>query len=257
MVNSRAAMPDGGRLTIETAVEAGIPGGSGAGTPGQRVRLRVTDTGCGMSPEVASRAFEPFFTTKGPGVGTGLGLSTVYGAVKEAGGEIGIVSSPGAGTTIQVLIPAIDTAPASTPSAPSAADGAAPPPGGDETILVVEDDAPLRELIDRTLSRAGYRVVSAPSADEAIRLVETRYLRLDALLTDVVMPGRSGCQLAELFRLAHPELPVLLMSGYPTGPLPGGTELPAGTPLIRKPFTGPDLLARLREVLNGSRAIPH
>jgi CheY-like chemotaxis protein len=241
-------MPQGGRLTLRTARSpAPDPGG-----PDRPVQLEVIDSGCGMPAEVVERAFEPFFTTKGPGGGTGLGLSTVYGAVTEAGGEIAILSTPGSGTTIRIRLPAAPSAAASGPQTPVArpATDHADARGHGETILLTEDEDDLRELLHRTLSDAGYRVIDHASPAEALKTAADQTLPLDALVTDVIMPGMSGPQLAERIRHDRPVLPVLFMSGYTAGSLPSSTPLPPGAPLIRKPFTRRALLDRLRVLLD-------
>jgi PAS domain S-box-containing protein len=246
VVNSRGAMPDGGRLRIETA---NLPPGAGAerpGTEGERrlVSLVVTDTGSGMSPEVAQRAFEPFFTTKAPGQGTGLGLSTVYGAVKDAGGEVMLRSEPGTGTSVTVLLPAaqdaVTRAPAGLP---------APPDGTGQAILVVEDDDAVRNVVTRMLTRGGFRVITAATPKEALEISANPSVHIDALLTDVVMPEMSGVQLAERIREDRQLLPVLLMSGYTAGSLPSGPDAAADLPLIRKPFDAATLLRHLHDIV--------
>jgi PAS domain S-box-containing protein len=251
VVNSRAAMPRGGVLAIRTAnADAGPPvPDEVAAAGGQVVCLTVADTGSGMAPEVARRAFEPFFTTKGPGEGTGLGLATAYGAVKEAGGAIGLDSEPGRGTTVRVWLPA-SRAETSVVEA-GAGTGAAPalPGGSGETILLVEDEDAVREVVGRMLSRAGYQVHATGSPADALRVFGAGEPHVDLLLTDVVMPVMSGTQLAAQIQRARPELPVVFMSGYTTGPTPGGQELPADARLIRKPFDAAALLRCLREVL--------
>ncbi|HEX6472169.1 MAG TPA: response regulator [Streptosporangiaceae bacterium] len=242
LVNARAAMPNGGRVVIDTAnLDGGRPGAGSDRVP--YVRLCVTDNGHGMTPEVASRAFEPFFTTKERGQGTGLGLSTVYGTVKDAGGDVSITSAPGTGTTVRIELPAAD---AVTP----AEDGSwAPPADGDLTVLVVEDDHEVRKLVERMLSRSGYRVVEASSPARALRIADATDTSIDVLLADVVMPGMSGVELAEHIRRVRPMIPVLLMSGYTSDSLPSGVVLPPRTSMIRKPFTA----ATLRERLDGIR----
>jgi CheY-like chemotaxis protein len=245
-LNARAAMPDGGRLTIATSTEdAATPGGH------RQVRLAVVDTGCGMSPEVASRAFEPFFTTKGRGRGTGLGLSTAYGAVTDAGGTIALESEPGHGTTLDIHLPA--TVPEATP-APVIDPGTPPPRSSNgETVLVVEDEEAVRDIVCRILAKAGYRVRQAASPRQAIELYQDG-AGVDALLSDVIMPGMSGTQLAAELRRVRPDLPVLFMSGYTSGTAPGGQELPPDAPLIRKPFAAATLLHELHRILALSRA---
>jgi PAS domain S-box-containing protein len=242
-INARAAMPDGGRLTIATTTADAT-----SGDP--LVRLAVVDTGCGMSPEVASRAFEPFFTTKGRGRGTGLGLSTAYGAVTDAGGTIALESEPGHGTTLDIHLPAT-VAEATTP----VIDPATPPPQSSdgETVLVVEDEEAVRDIVSRILAKAGYRVEQAASPRQAIELYRDGP-HVDALLSDVIMPGMSGTQLAAELRRERPDLPVLLMSGYTSGTAPGGQELPPDAPLIRKPFAAATLLHELHRILALSRA---
>jgi PAS domain S-box-containing protein len=244
VVNSRAAMPDGGRLCIETA----NLDSDGAGGERGLVSLTVTDTGSGMPPEVAQRAFEPFFTTKGPGQGTGLGLSTVYGVVKEAGGEVRLRSEPGRGTSVTVLLPAAAGGLTSTP----AARPAAPARGTGQTILVVEDDDAVRAVVTRMLTRASYRVIAAAAARDALEITADPDVHIDALLTDVVMPDMSGVQLAERIRGSRHQLPVLLMSGYTAGSLPSGPGAVTDLPLIRKPFDAATLLRHLQDTLRRS-----
>nr|WP_296071666.1 response regulator [uncultured Actinoplanes sp.] len=238
VMNSRAAMPHGGRLTIATGVDD---------DPGY-VCLTITDTGCGMTPEVAARAFEPFFTTKGRGKGTGLGLATAYGVVTDAGGTIRLESRPDQGTTVRVSLPvSTATSPAAAPAARTAAAH-----GQGRRILVVEDEDGVRDIVVRILTKAGYSVQAASDPAEALKLGD---LPVDALLTDVIMPGMSGTQLAAEMRRTRPDLPVLFMSGYTSGPAPGGQELPADAPLLHKPFQTDHLLAALHQLLE-RRACP-
>jgi PAS domain S-box-containing protein len=245
VVNARAAMTDGGRLTVTTIHL--VPSLPGPGT----VSLTVADTGCGMPADVVARAFEPFFTTKGPGNGTGLGLATAYGVITEAGGDIHIDSLPGRGTTITVLLPSADL-----PGPEAGAEGVVPAatdePGGH--ILVVEDDEDVRDIVVRILTRAGYRVTAPASATAAIDLCADPAFTVDALLTDVIMPDIAGPQLANAARLLRPQLPVLYMSGYTAGSLPGGRTL-TDDPLLRKPFTTEELLHQLQQVLRRTRTL--
>jgi PAS domain S-box-containing protein len=247
VMNSRAAMPDGGRLSVETANVSrdDLPPSS---PPELRmVSLTVTDTGTGMTPEVAQRAFEPFFTTKGPSEGTGLGLATVYGVVKDAGGEIRLRSEPGKGTSLTVLLPA-----AAVEAARPAAAAAASPGGAGLVILVVEDDDAVRGVVTRMLTRGDYQVTAAATPKDALEIITNPAAHIDALLTDVVMPDMSGVQLAERARAARPELPVLFMSGYTAGSLPGTQNAAGELPLLRKPLDATTLLQRLHEVLQGA-----
>ncbi|GAA0744308.1 ATP-binding response regulator [Dactylosporangium roseum] len=243
VVNARAAMPGGGQLTITTRR---VPGTAGRGG----VQLTVTDTGCGMTPEVASRAFEPFFTTKGPGDGTGLGLATAYGVVTEAGGDIRIDTAPDRGTTMTVTLPEADR-PAG-PASEGPADGA-PPDAGSRHVVVVEDDADVRDIVVRILSKAGYRVTAPPTSTAALRLCTDPTTGMDALITDVIMPDVTGPQLAEAVRATHPQLPVLYISGYTAGNLPGGHTLSDDTPLLSKPFTADQLRRSVADLLNRAR----
>ncbi|XVV13863.1 response regulator [Actinoplanes sp. CA-131856] len=235
VMNSRAAMPSGGRLTIATGVDRDTG----------HVCLTITDTGSGMPPEVAARAFEPFFTTKGRGKGTGLGLATAYGVVADAGGTIGLESAPGEGTTVRVCLPPAEvTAPAATLiSRPAAGSGQG------RSILVVEDEDGVRDIVCRILRKAGYVVHAAGDPLEALRMCREDNLTFDALLSDVIMPGMSGTQLAAELRRTRPDLPVLFMSGYTSGPAPGGQELPADAPLLHKPFQTEHLIGALHQLL--------
>jgi CheY-like chemotaxis protein len=245
VMNSRGAMPHGGRLCIEAANldrGSGLPSGS-AGEP-RLVSLAVTDTGSGMTPEVAQHAFEPFFTTKALGQGTGLGLATVYGVVTEAGGDIRLASKPGSGTTITVLLPAVDQEITRAPvTRPAAADGAG------QVILVVEDEEAVRDVVTRILTRARYQVIPAAGSKDALEIIINSAVHIDAMLTDVVMPDMSGPELADRMRDARPRVPVLLMSGYTAGALPGGQASSGELPLIRKPFNAETLLQHLRDSL--------
>jgi hypothetical protein len=234
VMNSRAAMPNGGRLTITTGPDADPA----------FVCLTISDTGCGMTPEVAARAFEPFFTTKGRGNGTGLGLATAYGVVADAGGTIALESEPGRGTVVRVSLPAASAETVTAPPVPSL-----PVAGGGRRILVVEDEDGVRDIVCRILTRSGYEVRSAADPQTALKLCQEGQFEMDALLTDVIMPGMSGTQLAaELWR-TRPGLPVLFMSGYTSGPAPGGQALPAEAPLLHKPFQTDQLLAALHQLL--------
>jgi len=217
-------------------------------TAGQYVLLAVTDSGTGMSREVRERAFEPFFTTKGPGEGTGLGLATVYGVVKDAGGEIRLMSEPGMGTSLTVLLPA-----AAAGAARPEIIHDAPPGGAGLVILVVEDDDAVRGVVTRMLTRGEYQVTAAATAKDALEIITNPAAHIDILLTDVVMPDIAGVQLAERARAARPGLPVLLMSGYTAGSLPGAMIATGELPLLRKPFDAATLLQRLHEALQGAR----
>jgi CheY-like chemotaxis protein len=236
-------MPSGGQLTIATGIAPGIPGEAGQGDI-PAVYLTITDTGCGMSTEVAARAFEPFYTTKGRGQGTGLGLATAYGAVTEAGGTISLESRVGYGTTLRVCLPVSVTAVSPVSTVPAARAS-----GSGERILVVEDEQAVREIVGRILTKAGYRVHSAADPQQALKMCLEESLIVDALLTDIIMPGMSGTQLAAELRNHRPDLPVLFMSGYTNGPTPGGQQLPPDAPLIRKPFETDTLLGELHRLL--------
>jgi signal transduction histidine kinase/ActR/RegA family two-component response regulator len=246
-VNARDAMPSGGVLTIETATDYLGPGDARLRdmmTPGHWVRLSVRDTGVGMDELVQARVFEPFFTTKEPGKGTGLGLSTVYGIVKQSGGFVWLTSAPGAGTTFDIYLPTVDGA--ITPAAvlpPSAAAGA-------ETVLLVEDEAPVRRLARRCLELYGYHVLEASSSPEAIDRAGRHTGRIDLLLTDVVMPHGSGRELAERMRSLRPEIRVLYMSGYTDDAMVRRAGVAPGSDLLEKPFTPDQLARRVRQMLD-------
>jgi PAS domain S-box-containing protein len=243
VMNARAAMPEGGELTITTENCDEV-----VAVGGVAVQLCVTDVGTGMEPEVAQRAFEPFFTTRPKGQGTGLGLATAYGAVTDAGGVIELDSEPGRGTTVRVCLPASTDQPVAV--APTASE---PSAGNGESVLLVEDEDAVREVVLRILTRSGYRVREVSSPLEALRIFGTGREHFDVLLTDVVMPGMSGTQLASRLRELRPDLPVLFMSGYTTGPAPGGHELPSDGSLLHKPFDRPSLLEALARVLRAAR----
>jgi two-component system cell cycle sensor histidine kinase/response regulator CckA len=251
-INARDAMPDGGTLVIE-ATPAQLDGHEVSMQPvltaGSYARLLVSDTGEGMPPEVAGHIFEPFFTTKPRGQGTGLGLSTVYGIVTEAGGSINVFSEPGVGTTFRVYLPV--TASGGVPAAAPAA-AARPPRGDGRTVLVVEDEPALGRVVARILTGAGYRVLSALNGPEALAMHAEH--GCDLLLTDVIMPEMTGRRLADLLRQRRPDLPVLYMSGYSNGLLGSTNVLDQDIAFIEKPFSRDDLVRKVHKVLSGAAA---
>jgi signal transduction histidine kinase/ActR/RegA family two-component response regulator len=246
-VNARDAMPNGGRLTIETADEELPPRDARLRdmmTPGMWVRLSVRDTGVGMDEATQARIFEPFFTTKEPGKGTGLGLATVYGIVKQSGGFVWVSSAVGSGTSFDIYLPPVEDV---------IAPPAAPPPvvrEGRETVLLVEDEQPVRALVKRCLERYGYKVVVATGMPEALDLAARHEGTIDLLLTDVVMPQGSGRELAERLRPKRPEMLVLFMSGYTDDAVVLRAGLTPGSELLEKPFTPQGLATRVRQVLD-------
>jgi PAS domain S-box-containing protein len=248
-VNARAAMPGGGRLKIETATfEADEHHARRhAISPGTYVRLTVSDTGTGMTQEVADRAFEPFFTTKLKGEGSGLGLATVYGIVRQAGGDVVIESKPGSGTTIRVDLPVTSD----PKSAPRDAKPDVPLAAKGETVLLVEDEEIVREPAQRLLARNGYTVLAAGSADHALAIAGTYEGTIDLLLTDVVMPGRSGTELSVDVVELLPAVKVLFMSGYSQDVIVHQGVLDQGVHLIEKPFSADELLRNVRDILDG------
>jgi signal transduction histidine kinase len=247
--NGRDAMPHGGQLVIETGravLDAEEIGGRPGMAPGGYVQLAVTDTGHGMDALTRARVFEPFFTTKPPGEGTGLGLSTAYGIVKQSGGWIWVYSEPAQGTTFKIYLPATD-APV-TPPAPAPKTASEATMG--ETVLVVEDQDDVRELTVRVLRRKGYTVLEAASGDEALLAAAAHDGHIDLLLTDVVMPGLSGRQVADQLTAIRPGLRVLFMSGYTDNVIAQRGVLEAGTAFLSKPFTPDALAAKVREVID-------
>jgi signal transduction histidine kinase len=253
-VNARDAMPGGGKLTIDTAnitVDETYAEGRPGLKPGRYTRLRVSDTGTGIPPEVLARVFEPFFTTKPAGKGTGLGLATFYGIITGAGGYVQIYSEPGLGTTVTGLLPATSEEAASSQAPP-----AAPPRGRGETILLVEDEASLQELASRLLTRNGYQVRVAPTASAAPGIAADTRQAIDLLLTDVVMPEMLGNEVARRVHAARPALPVLYMSGYAQPILDTHGAFAHQIDLLEKPFTEATLLTRVRRAIdNGAHPV--
>jgi PAS domain S-box-containing protein len=242
-LNARDAMPRGGRITLETCsaeLTAAYARSKGAISiePGHYVMLAVSDTGHGMDQDTLSHVFEPFFTTKGVGQGTGLGLSTVYGIVKQSAGYIWVYSEPGQGTTFKIYFPVRTGGIVSSekPELPPRSRSA-------ECVLVVEDEDILRAVMRRSLEDAGYRVLEAGSAAEALKLVRENNRSIDLLLTDVIMPGKSGRELAEEVALLRPRLPMLYTSGYTDGDIERRGLLPPGSAFLQKPVT-PEALVR-------------
>ncbi len=245
VVNSRDAMPHGGSLVVATSVVAAVPGVPGL-PAGRYVCLAVSDDGTGMDAATAARAFEPFFTTKETGKGTGLGLSTVYGIVEQSRGRVTIDSAPGRGTTVRVYLPRIE------PRAPDSVVrvAAAVPLRGCESILIVEDEDAVRQLVRSALRAAGYRVHCARSADEAMHLLRDSTLAVDLVLTDVVMPGTSGPALVSAIGTLGRAVRVLYMSGYPGESIALQAGRDTQHAFVAKPFTQETLLRRVRDVLD-------
>jgi two-component system cell cycle sensor histidine kinase/response regulator CckA len=248
-VNARDAMPEGGKLTIETANvtldEAYAAGHLGA-QPGEYALLAISDTGIGMNEEVKSHLFEPFFTTKELGRGTGLGLATVYGIVKQSGGDVQVYSEAGVGTTFKVYLPRVG--PAAPPPAPPPARPEMP--AGRETVLLVEDDEGARELARRVLGGLGYTLLEAKDGQEALRLAADYPDTIHLLLTDVVMPGMGGTVLAEQLARSRPDLKTLYMSGYTDNAIAHHGVLDPGIAFLQKPFGPMELARKVRAVLN-------
>jgi nitrogen-specific signal transduction histidine kinase/CheY-like chemotaxis protein len=253
-VNARDAMPNGGHLVIETAngyLTSEYAIGELGAPAGEYVTLSVSDTGTGISEETQAHIFEPFFTTKPTGAGTGLGLATVYGIVKQSDGDIRLRSELGGGSTFVIYLPRLRAADGSgLPARRSPATGAKL--GGAETILLVEDDVALRNLALRVLRRAGYTVLEAQSSREAIALGASHPDRIDLLLTDVVMPDLNGRTVAERLTTHRPDLRVLYMSGYTDDDVMRRGISAAQTQFMQKPFLPDELIRRVREALDAT-----
>ena len=249
VVNARDAMPGGGKIVIETAnveLDEGYCALHPYVTPGRYVMLAVSDTGKGMSEEVKAQIFEPFFTTKDFGSGTGLGLATTYGAVKQSGGSIEVYSEVGIGTTFKIFLPRVEE----EDPVPMKYDRPANLPGGTETVLLVEDEDVLRNLCARIMGDLGYRVMSARNGDEANALAQRYGDPIDLLLTDVVMPGMNGSELAQKLVIRHPEMKVLFMSGYTDDAIVHHGVLAKGVSFIGKPYSPEGLARKVRDVLD-------
>ena len=256
-VNARDAMPSGGKLTIETSnvsLDEEYARFHAPLRPGNYVMLAISDTGAGMDTETQSHIFEPFFTTKGP-KGTGLGLSTVYGIVKQSGGYIWVYSEPGKGTTFKIYLPRVAEATESPAVVALPAEAVAAEPGT-ETILLVEDEANLRYLARQYLEKQGYRVIEAADGAVAMQIAVAHEGVIHLLLTDVIMPGMNGRELAQRISEIRPNVKVLYMSGYTENVIGRNGTLDAGVRLLQKPFTLRDLKSKVREVLESTPSSP-
>ena len=247
IVNARDAMPDGGRITLSTATVAHHPKSSdwvGGVANGICERLTISDSGTGMDKATLDRIFEPFFTTKPVGRGTGLGLSTVHGIVKQSGGELHVSTAPGQGTTFTIYFPQVSTCGAPEPARLPLRNAT-----GTETILVVEDQPALRELVRRILQQKGYRVLEAPDGEEAVRVAESTARPIQLVITDVVMPGMNARAMAERIRKIWPTVRVLFMSGYHDDDVMLQSLANAKVDFLQKPFLPHDLAEKVRAVL--------
>ncbi|HJX52036.1 MAG TPA: PAS domain S-box protein, partial [Polyangia bacterium] len=248
-VNARDAMAGGGVMIVETAavtLDEEYKRSHPLVEPGPYVRLAVSDTGCGMSDEVKRHVFEPFFTTKPRGEGTGLGLATIYGAIRQSNGHVEVYSEVGKGTTFKIYLPAESGAPEALTPTPDPR----PVTGGSETILVVEDDDRVRSIVTRVLRDAGYHVLVASSGEAALALAGTDGEPIHLLVTDVVMPGMNGRQLADRLAQSHPETRTLFSSGYTENIIAHHGVLERGIEFLSKPYTIDVLTRRVREVLD-------
>jgi two-component system, cell cycle sensor histidine kinase and response regulator CckA len=247
-VNARDAMPRGGQLTIETSnveLDEVYAQTRADVKSGRYVMVAVSDTGIGMNEETQARIFEPFFTTKGPGQGTGLGLATVYGIVKQCGGHVGVYSELGRGTTFKVYLPQVEE-----PVLPGkSCHGLTQVLRGSETVLVVEDEDAVRQITRLVLQMHGYVVLEARNGAEALRICEGHGGPLDLLVTDVVMPDMGGRQVAERLTARNPGMKVLFVSGYPDDAVVRHGILEAEVAFLQKPFNSVSLANKVREVL--------
>jgi CheY-like chemotaxis protein len=246
-VNARDAMPAGGQVMLETAnieYDPDYARDEAAGPARRFVMLAVSDTGIGMDEATKARIFEPFFTTKGPGKGTGLGLATVYGIVQQSGGYIWVYSELGRGTTFKIYLPEVDAPPE------AAAVAASELPRGTETVLLVEDSEAVRAVARQVLERQGYTVLEAPRGDVALALAAAHDGPIHLLLTDVVMPGLSGRQVADQLTELRPDMQVLYASGYTDDAVVRHGVLEAGIAYLQKPFTTATLTRKVRETLD-------
>jgi PAS domain S-box-containing protein len=249
VLNARDAMPQGGQLTVETGnivLDNDSARQYVGASSGRYVVLTVRDNGAGMSPDILSHLFEPFFTTKPAGEGTGLGLAMVHGFIGQSGGFTAVESQLGQGTTFRIYFPAVEDI-AQTTASPSPASDL---PRGSGTILVVEDEEAIRQLLLQTLGECGYTVLTAGNAQEAMTLIEATKKKIDLLITDVVMPGWSGPELAKYFHAARPGMPVLMISGYTGKALTGHGVISSGVNLLPKPFSSQALAQAVQKVQN-------
>jgi CheY-like chemotaxis protein len=247
VTNSRDAIPRGGKVVIETAnVEVeDSPASKNLGVPpGSYVMLAVSDTGSGMDSQTRKRLFEPFFTTKSPGKGSGMGLSLVYGAIKQSDGEVTVYSQPGAGTIFEIYLPRVKEAVTEPVRKGS--------PKGSETILLVDDEEGVRKLVSAVLSANGYEVLEAADGAAALGVYEKNGHKIDLVLTDVVMPRMTGLELGKRLADLAPSLKLLYMSGYRDNAIVGAGEAPRA--FLLKPFTPDVLLGKVREVLDEAQA---
>jgi len=250
-VNSRDAMPNGGKLTIETTNvthDEEYASHHVSVKPGYYAMLAITDTGCGMDKETQSHLFEPFFTTKEKGKGSGLGLSTVYGIIKQSGGNIWTYSEPGLGTTFKIYLPRVEET--SHAYKPEISRKEIKAPGGTETVLLVEDEEAVRSMVSKVLQNKGYRVLEASHGNEALEVCDKFEGPIHLMVTDVIMPQMSGRELAERLALVRPEMGVLYMSGYPDNTIVQHGVLEPGTAFLQKPFTISALELKVREILD-------
>jgi CheY-like chemotaxis protein len=248
VVNARDAMPKGGTVTVETlptTIDGRTTHPGSPIDPGDYVQLTVRDTGAGMDTETKERVFEPFFTTKGPGKGTGLGLATVYGIVKQSGGHVWLDSEPGHGTTFKIFLPRV-TDPMPEDAARSAQAGR----GGSETILVVEDEPGVRSLARRILEHRGYRILEAKDPIDGLGVGRAYADRIHLLLSDVVMPGSGTMSLYDELAPSRPDMRVLYMSGYADETVVAQGVLSHGAPLLKKPFTARALADAVRDAID-------
>ena len=254
-VNARDAMPKGGKLTIETSnavLDEDYARTHESVVPGLHSLLAVSDTGCGMDADTQAHLFEPFFTTKDPGKGTGLGLSMVYGIVKQSGGSIWVYSEPNQGSTFKIYLPTL-------PETREPDTGQEPPEKlakGSETVLIVEDESAVRSFTRMVLQRSGYQVIEAANGEEALSLSRGHPGEIQLLVTDMVMPGMGGRQVAEALEGQRPAMRVLYLSGYTENAIAQRGTLGAELPFLQKPFTMEALLRKVRQVLDPAKIEP-